>query len=153
MQPLHTENNAHRKSHNLSSQKITQPLHTKNHRTSPHRKSRNLSQKSCNLSTQKITQPLYTENHATSPHRKSCNLSTQKVKQPLHTENYTTFPHSKSCNLGIFQGVCIFQTKIESKSSFLIKSFIITSLNFYWERLGPYLKKSTNGHPIVFSKK
>ena len=43
---LHTDNlttSPHRKSRNLSTQKIKQPLHTENHANSPHRKSRNLS--------------------------------------------------------------------------------------------------------------
>ena len=40
---------------------------------------------------------------------------------------------------------------VESESSFLIKYYIITVLNFFLERFGQYLKKSKNGFPIVFS--
>ena len=53
-------------SHNLSTTKITQPLH----------------KKSRNLSSKKLMQPLHTKNHETSPHKKSWNL--QKITQPFH---------------------------------------------------------------------
>ena len=89
---LHTENLT-----TSQQREITQPLHTENHATSPHRKSRK-------LSTQKITQPLHIENHAISPHRNSSNLSTQKITQPLHIQNCTTAPNSKSRNLSTQKG-------------------------------------------------
>ena len=41
-------------------------------------------------------------------------------------------------------------SKIESKSSFPIKYYIIT-IQFFLERFGLYFTKSKNGFPIVFS--
>ena len=38
-----------------------------------------------------------------------------------------------------------------TKSSFPIKYYVITILNFFLERFSPYLTKSKNGFPIVFS--
>ena len=42
------------------------------------------------------------------------------------------------------------RSKIDLESMFLIKYYIITILIFV-ERFGPYLTKSKNGFPIVFS--
>ena len=43
------------------------------------------------------------------------------------------------------------RSKIKSESSFPIKYYIITILNFFLEHFGLYLTKSKNGFPIVFS--
>ena len=43
------------------------------------------------------------------------------------------------------------RSNIESESSFPIKYYNITILNFLLERFSLYLTKSKNGFPIVFS--
>ena len=43
------------------------------------------------------------------------------------------------------------RSQFKFESSFPIKYYIITVLNFFLERFGLYLTKSKNGFPIVFS--
>ena len=59
----------------------------------------------------------------------------------------------ESCDLHFhFHAFSGWGTSRSFESSFLMKCFIITVLNFFMERFVQYLKKSKNGFPIVFSK-
>ena len=44
------------------------------------------------------------------------------------------------------------KSKIDFESSFLIKCYIVTVVNFFLERFDQYLKKSKNGFTIVNPK-
>ena len=81
MQQLATKINhatSHAKSHNLLGQKITQPLGTKNHKTSLDNK-----KKSRDLSGQKKVTSWNVKNHAALRTKKSCNLMGQKTSGNL----------------------------------------------------------------------